>query len=665
MKKLYYLIVLTLILGLVLTGCSLLSNIGQAPTTEQSGITYSMKGGPTETEADEYILYAGQDIPVGTVNVWNDLGILYVRYVVDDPWEMTGSHLYVGKTDPFDFPSTPGQLPYSPSMEKSPSPNASYDDATMTYTIPLAEIYCYEFVRKGQGKGLNAIGPSGVGSCDEIYIAAQAEVIRPIDDCYEPEPVWQIGDVEEDKSVIPYDEFNYPNKVTGPQDFYVGTTPINSFPYFSDYPGYASIINIYFNAEMLFWGRFSFSWSPGNTGIETIEVSLDGTKLGEVTHSGATTSGWWKSQERFIDSFDVPATEAGDHVLTINVTAGNGLVWDWLRLEEQCIQEESAWAVDDEVLEFGKNWATYFTYHIAGKPPTISSEDLAGPFTAGVLREFHVKTVNPSCGLAYSNVLFNYTIFDIDLSDIANFEYFDGTNWGTMPMFQSGSDVEGFFGPWPDGFPMTVPYSAETTFRINIVTPGTYTVEMTLDNLNPPFAELAILTETVVVFPTLAIGDSYGGGIVAYILQDGDPGYDANEQHGLIAATADQSTSIAWSNITNTFAGATGTALGTGQANTTAIVGQAGCTSGAAKLCDDLTVGVYNDWFLPSKDELDLMYTNLHNIAIPVGGFADTNYWSSSEGSANNAWKQNFSNGTQYNNNKSTNNKRVRAVRVF
>ncbi len=45
MKKLIYLIVLAFILGLVLTGCTLLSNIGQAPATEQSGITYLTKGG--------------------------------------------------------------------------------------------------------------------------------------------------------------------------------------------------------------------------------------------------------------------------------------------------------------------------------------------------------------------------------------------------------------------------------------------------------------------------------------------------------------------------------------------------------------------------------------------------------------------------------------------
>jgi len=45
MKKLYYLIILTVILGLVLTGCTLLSNIGQAPTTGQSGISSIVKNG--------------------------------------------------------------------------------------------------------------------------------------------------------------------------------------------------------------------------------------------------------------------------------------------------------------------------------------------------------------------------------------------------------------------------------------------------------------------------------------------------------------------------------------------------------------------------------------------------------------------------------------------
>jgi len=46
MKKYYFLIVVALILGMVLTGC-LLSNVGQVPSSEQSGITYLTKGSYT------------------------------------------------------------------------------------------------------------------------------------------------------------------------------------------------------------------------------------------------------------------------------------------------------------------------------------------------------------------------------------------------------------------------------------------------------------------------------------------------------------------------------------------------------------------------------------------------------------------------------------------
>jgi hypothetical protein len=167
----------------------------------------------------------------------------------------------------------------------------------------------------------------------------------------------------------------------------------------------------------------------------------------------------------------------------------------------------------------------------------------------------------------------------------------------------------------------------------------------------------------VTVNPALvAVGDSYGGGIVAYILVIGDTAYDANVQHGLIAATADQNggAAIAWSNITNTLVGTTGTAIGTGQANTTAIVGQGGCTSGAAYLCDHLTEGGYSDWYLPSKDELNKLYLN----QVAIGGFAGDLYWSSSEGNAYYAWFQDFYDGYQYSSNKS-NNRRIRAVRAF
>ena len=156
------------------------------------------------------------------------------------------------------------------------------------------------------------------------------------------------------------------------------------------------------------------------------------------------------------------------------------------------------------------------------------------------------------------------------------------------------------------------------------------------------------------------VGDSYGGGIVvAYILQSGDPGYVEGETHGLIAATADQSTGKAWSNIT-ALVGTTGTAIGTGQANTTAIINQAGCMSGAAWLCNDLTKGGYSDWYLPSKDELNKLYLN----QVAIGGFDDYYYWSSSELDLYNVSTQNFSNGVQYASSKNIA-WRVRAVRAF
>ena len=128
----------------------------------------------------------------------------------------------------------------------------------------------------------------------------------------------------------------------------------------------------------------------------------------------------------------------------------------------------------------------------------------------------------------------------------------------------------------------------------------------------------------------------------------------------LEAAPSDQSTGIQWYNGSYVVTGATGTAIGTGQANTTAIVTIQGTGSYAAQLCNDLIVGGYNDWFLPSKDELNKLYLN----KVAIGGFAVDSYWSSSEYRAYYAWYQYFGNGYQ-NLNYKLNTYRVRAVRAF
>jgi hypothetical protein len=148
------------------------------------------------------------------------------------------------------------------------------------------------------------------------------------------------------------------------------------------------------------------------------------------------------------------------------------------------------------------------------------------------------------------------------------------------------------------------------------------------------------------------IGESFGGGIV---FQINNPG-----SHGAIAATTDQSTGAPWG-CSGTLIGGTSTGSGTGQANTTAIVNGCSDQGIAARICDNLVLNAYSDWFLPSKDELIQLYSQ----RAVVGGFSTTaGYWSSSEQDAYNAWFQDFSNGNSVAGPK-TSLFYVRAIRTF
>lgn len=162
------------------------------------------------------------------------------------------------------------------------------------------------------------------------------------------------------------------------------------------------------------------------------------------------------------------------------------------------------------------------------------------------------------------------------------------------------------------------------------------------------------------------IGDFNYGGVIFWL----DPA--TNNSSGLVCAVSDQSNSIgaSWGSNTPTI-GNVATAIGTGQANTNAILAVHTQGTNAAKLCNSYTANGYSDWYLPSKDELNEMFVNksiIQTTSAANGGanFKNYAYWTSSEHATDptRALNQFFNFGSQNSNQKAAI-FHVRAIRTF
>lgn len=121
------------------------------------------------------------------------------------------------------------------------------------------------------------------------------------------------------------------------------------------------------------------------------------------------------------------------------------------------------------------------------------------------------------------------------------------------------------------------------------------------------------------------LGQNHAGGIVFHL--------DETGEHGLVAAPADQG-SHPWGCQGTSIP--TSAALGEGPTNTATIVASCGEANSAARTADDLMLNGYDDWFLPSRDELALVRQNLQSQGL--GGLYGGLYWSSTAADASRAW---------------------------
>ena len=206
-------------------------------------------------------------------------------------------------------------------------------------------------------------------------------------------------------------------------------------------------------------------------------------------------------------------------------------------------------------------------------------------------------------------------------------------------------------------------------FDINNLQPATrYSVDFYA--YNKGWKDSSVSSSFATLPPVL--GQQFGGGKCAYILQPGDNGYDPSNVHGFMVSWVINGSQVIaasanWGCI-GTLIGCNQTAIGSGAQNSNKMWGCASNGGTALRYCFDYNgnnpFATPSVWFLPSTEELSKIYLNRTQIGLVIGATSKMNYWSSTESDVNNAIVVNLSLGSQYPMNKSAT-LNVLAIRYF
>jgi hypothetical protein len=195
-----------------------------------------------------------------------------------------------------------------------------------------------------------------------------------------------------------------------------------------------------------------------------------------------------------------------------------------------------------------------------------------------------------------------------------------------------------------------------------------YVAAGTSQLLSVPYALNALSSSTSGNGFNHYVGELFGGGVIFHVFRDA-----TGAEHGLIVSLSDLSSSYQWSNINSQQLGVNAESVWNGPANTAAIISQSGHTTSAAALCDNFSGGGFTDWYLPSIQELNMLWNNLYNVNRTLDSDGNPSsiiigpqfYWSSTEISATVALSFNEYVGNTAGGDKDASPQYVRAVRAY